>query len=164
MILLWKIKENSAIKTDDLKYYFNDSVNSVLRQQNEELAKTYVEEQRLVSRIEMHLKEGSFNFAEFSDSVGQRALALAIKKAEEAVVLAESDLCRTKQSISNAQLRLNDHVASGIASMVNGDKEALRELNKQEEITKKRVAEAHEYLNELVSLVKSQTSQSSPKS
>jgi len=157
-VQLVQIKHGVTMESVELRYYFNDSINSVLRQQNKELAKTYAEEERIASRIEMHFKQGDFNLADFADSVSKRAIVLAVDKAEFAVKLAENDLSRVRDAISNAQATLDRDIRSNFSGNIEQDKNILKELKRQEGFLEQRVNNAYTYLNKITSTILSQTS------
>ncbi len=150
---LLQIKRNTIIDDAELKNYFNDSLNSVLLQQNKELAKSYVAEQAIASRIEMHLKEGSFDLRDFADEASQRAVVYAIEKAEANVKLAEDSLFGVKQTIASVQKTLDQELERNWQKNVELYKNTLKELTRQENILENRVDEAYSYLKELTDAI-----------
>ena len=130
-----------------------NTVRDALDQEVQELAKTYAEERRLIQWIEELSAKGELDIEQISTAAKKRAYALAIKKAEEAVTLAEGSLAECKEKIFDEQRELFNEVRMGYTgSLLNSRKEHLKELTKQEKILKERLESIREKLASLTEL------------
>ena len=74
---------------------------------------------------------------------------MAIKKAEEAVTLAESAMGELNKEIANRQKQLFKDSSIGISRHVEDDKKALREMLAQEKFVRERLEKSRENLHKL---------------
>lgn len=153
LFVLLKIRDTATTAASITSINFDEAIRNVLDQQSQEVAKIYAEE---LSQIEELLKD-DVDLSELADNASRRALALAIKKAEDAVVLSESDLEKIRLEISAVVQRATHNMEKGLKLSIKDDKEAIAELKQTEKVAEERVEEAHKRLEKLQSAVRSQT-------
>ncbi len=156
LLVLLKIRGTATTAASIASINFDEAIKNVLDQQSQEVAKIYAEEKRLLSHIEELLKDDEFDLSELADNASRRAVALAIKKAEDAVVLSESDLEKIRLEISAVVQRAAYNTEKGHRPFIKDDKEAIAELKQQEEAAEERAEEAHKRLEKLQSAIRSQ--------
>ena len=133
----------------DIQELIAQSIHSFFDQEIKELSKAYAEERHLVQWIEELAKNDELDLLEISSVAEQRAHALAIKKAEEAVTLAESAMGELNKEIANRQKQLFKDSSIGMSRHVEDDKKALREMLAQEKFVRERLEKSRENLHKL---------------
>lgn len=161
--LIFGVKRKmSTDLTEAIKYHTNISVDAIMRQRDEELAKSYAEEKRILDKIELYLEQGNFDLIDYADKITQRVIILATEKAEFALKGAENDLENVEKTISKVQNDLNDDLKYGRIASVESKKNIIKELNRQKDFIEQRVDEAQARLENLTDAILSQTSHDQP--
>lgn len=117
----------------------HDSVEYLMTEKTKEIARAYSEERRLIQWIEELARTGILDTSQLATQTVQRAYALTVKKAEDALVTAETSLAETKRSITQLQKRLNDEISQGYNTSAEKTKKSLKDLKEQEKIAEQRV-------------------------
>lgn len=126
-----------------------NSIHDVFEDEVKEISKAYAEERRLLQWIEELAEKDELDILELSSLTEQRAFALAIKKAEQAVILSETTLAELKREISSREMKMFKDIDSGCMTLVEQDKQILKELIAQEKYMVKRVESEREILRRL---------------
>ncbi len=114
------------------------------------IASAYAEERRLIQWIEEVAAKGELNVDLLSEEANKRAYLLTVKKAEDAVTLAQTSLSRCKRTIEEEQKTLFESVKLHFGqSTIDGHKKALKELSAQEKILEERARVAQANLDAL---------------
>ena len=120
-----------------LEYTINHMMESAFKRETRKLAKMYAEEKRVAKWLEELSTEKSLDLAQLATDTEKRAYALALKKAEDAVNLAESGLESIRQEIRKTQKEIAIH--SKQPNLYKNAKSALQKLYDQEKVAEKRV-------------------------
>ena len=118
------------------------------------LARAHSETLQATQWLEERLKKGRPNLSEVIRNTNCTARALTIHRAEEAVVLAESALADVQETIVKKQKALNNAIAQSWTSSITKLKPALKDLNQQEILCRKRADEARRRLSQMTIMVK----------
>ena len=133
-------------RENDLEVILDKTIEETFKREKKKIAKTYVEAQKLAKWADKILKAEKIDTTKLATETEQRAYALALKKAEDAVTLAESGLETIRREILKAQNDLPGKVYQPASGPYKNHKEALHRLYAQEKTAEKRVKSARKRL------------------
>ena len=120
-----------------LEYSISHMMETAFKRETRKLAKMYAEEKRVTKWLEELSQEEKLDLSQLATDTEKRAYALALKKAEDAVDLAEFGLESIRQEIRKVQKEIAIHAKQ--PNLYKDAKTALRKLYDQEKIAEKRV-------------------------
>lgn len=120
-----------------LEYSISHMMETTFKRETRKLAKMYAEEKRVAKWLEELSQEEKLDLSQLATDTEKRAYALALKKAEDAVDLAEFGLEGIRQEIRKIQKEIAIHAKQ--PNLYKDAKTALRKLYDQEKIAEKRV-------------------------
>lgn len=129
----------------------NHMGDKAFQKEKRKMAEQYGEWQRLVKWVEELSRSGDLDVTQLAVETKQRAYVLALKKAEDCLTSAESDLSEIRRKIGKTQKEITNQAA--IPSSVKTNRRALNVLLEQEAIAKKRVKSARKRLDHLLAVV-----------
>lgn len=133
-------------RENEFEFVLEKTIEDTFKHEKKKIAKTYVEAQRLAKWADKILKSDKIDITKLATDTEQRAYALALKKAEDAVILTESGLEGIRQEILKAQKDLRGKVYLPASGPYKNHKEALHRLYAQEKTAEKRVKSARKRL------------------
>lgn len=132
----------------DFQEFITTSIRTLFDKETQELAKAYAEQRQLVRYIEEMAESSQLDVTKLADDAEKHAYALAVKKANDAVLVAESSLAQVKLEIGEVQKTILKD--ADYSNMVSTDKNKLKLLLEQEQHATKRVARERRHLAVLV--------------
>ena len=134
----------------DLPMILTSYVHDLFDKEGRKLAEAYAEERRLIQWIEELAEKGELDIAGLVSDAEKRAYALAVKKAEDSVTLAEASLAECRRTIHEEQKGLFTAMSRRYGdNTITGHKATLKGLNTQEDILKERLKTARAELSAL---------------
>jgi len=136
-----------------LEYSINHMMESAFKRETRKFAKMYAEEKRVAKWLEELSTAESLDLTKLATDTEKRAYALALKKAEDAVNLAEVGLENIRQEIRKTQKEVAIHAKQ--PNLYKNAKAALNKLYDQEKVAEKRVKNTRKRLTLLTDDVSS---------
>lgn len=133
-------------RENEFEFVLEKTLEDTFKREKKKIARTYVEAQKLAKWADKILKSDKVDTTKLATETEQRAYVLALKKAEDAVLLAESGLEVIRQEILKAQKELKTKVYIQASGPYKHHKEALHRLYAQEKTAEKRVKSARKRL------------------
>lgn len=136
-------------RKDDLKHIVTETVSSAFKRETRRLSKMYAEEQRVAKWVKELSKKDELDVSKLATETERRAYVFALKKADDAVVLAETHLENIRQELRKEQRRLFNHTEN--ENLFNQSKQVIAYLSEQEDAAEERVKVMRERLLTLTS-------------
>lgn len=132
--LVYQIDKNLRRKNtpEELSVSVQDAIEVAFRKREQEFLTIYAEERRLADWIENQLDSEKVSLAELATEANARALALAIKMAEDEVLLAADTLTKILQKKARAEYQLADCTRRHMDASAAKERDVLKMLSTQE--------------------------------
>lgn len=127
-------------------------IHDIFENEVKTLAKAYAEEKQIATWIEGLAKKGELNIQELASDARKVAYALAVKKAQNAVTLAEGTLDSLNRDIAEEEKNLSRLIKGKFGFLIEDSKNTLKELTKQKQYVETLVRDAHARLDSLTRL------------
>lgn len=142
-------------RENEFEYVLEKTIEDTFKHERKKIAKAYVEAQKLAKWADEIFEAEKIDITKLATTTEQRAYALALKKAEEAVILAESGLGSIRREILKVQKDLRTRAYVQTSGPYKGYKETLCRLYAQEKAAEKRVKNTRKRLTLLTASVSS---------
>lgn len=153
VIIIFSLRNKNVQRKEEVEFIIKQSMKRAYKQENKKIAAARAEEQKVARWVKETLKEGDIDFSKLTNEAQQHTFALAIRKAEDAVVSAENGLDSIRQEILKAQQDLPSKVYQASSGPYEKHDDAMKRLYEKETEAEKRVTDARSNLTELSKMI-----------